>query len=152
MCHSENRQVARYGRFRSVAAPSAYTGRVVSVDAREHLRSVAARPGVYVSYGAAESWPALVAYVDGFDHGTYGGLLTGFSEFLIVKFDSEFTNLAWSGYVWNEADRRGTAPDQRESSAIALLFESLDAFLAISADPRARREMFVAYAEHRGRF
>ena len=104
------------------------------MDYRKLFSDVHARPGLW---GLRDgSFATCTAFVLGVDAGSDHELLTGFREWLVVRFDGG-NNLAWTGLVLRLAFPDfdgGPMPPDGDQQAVDTLFGLLDEFLALRTD------------------
>jgi len=111
----------------------------------EVLANLRKRPGMYLS---PATYDTAVAFVDGYDTATQGGLLVGFREWLVVKL-GEGNNLVWSALVSDLMQcttgmKEIKSPDDHKA-AIEFLFATLDQFLNERDEWGGMRRIYVAY-------
>jgi hypothetical protein len=111
----------------------------------EVLANMRKRPGMYIR---PATYDTAVAFVDGYDTATQGGLLVGFREWLVVKLDGG-NNLIWSVLVSDlmhhtTGMKEFKSPDDH-NAAIEFLFATLDQFLGERDERGGMRRIYVAY-------
>jgi len=109
------------------------------------LERVRKCPGMYLR---CVQFDVAVAFVDGFDLATNGGLLVGFREWLIVRLNAG-DNLAWSELILtiDQSERAGDPSTATEEARVAFLFSTLDEFLTERERPTGMRSIFVRYED-----
>ncbi|MEU9170778.1 hypothetical protein AB0D34_23735 [Streptomyces sp. NPDC048420] len=117
---------------------------------RKYFEQVAARPGLH---GLDGSYRATVMFLTGFDQARSGGLLRGFTEWLVVR-KGECSGFGWQALVldealpdvepvgWNKLDK---VNPQQEQAAVDLLLTLLIEFLAVRDDVMAVASMYAQY-------
>lgn len=117
---------------------------------RQYFEGVAARPGLY---GLNGSYKSAVMFLVGFDEARSGGLLRGFTEWLVVR-KGECSSFGWQALVldealpgvdsWGWSKLDGSTPEQ-EREAVDLLLSLLLEFLAVRDDVPALARMYAQY-------
>ena len=111
----------------------------------EVLANLRKRPGMYVS---PATYDTAVAFVDGYDTATHGGLLVGFREWLVVKL-GEGNNLVWSALVSDlmqcTTPMKELKSQDDHNAAIEFLFATLDQFLDERDERDGMRRIYAAY-------
>ncbi|MFE3852486.1 hypothetical protein ACFXPN_15240 [Streptomyces griseorubiginosus] len=117
---------------------------------RKFFEGVVSRPGLY---GLDNSYKSAVMFLVGFDEARSGGLLRGFTEWLVVR-KGEPSGFGWQALVldealpeveswgWNKLDR--SSPEQ-EQRAVERLLSLLTEFLATRDDVLALARMYTRY-------
>lgn len=117
---------------------------------RKFFESVRTRPGLY---GLNGSYNGAVMFLVGFDEARSGGLMRGFTEWLVVRKD-ERSSFGWQALVldealpdieawgWNKLDK---ATSKQEQEAVHLLLSLLLEFLAVRDDVIALARMYSQY-------
>lgn len=109
------------------------------------LENVGKRPGMYLR---RVQFDAAIAFVQGFDAATNGGLLVGFKEWLVLR-TKDGHNLSWPELVsmLDKPARVGTPSEAAEEARVTFLFSTLNEFVAERERPAGIRSIFVRYDE-----
>ena len=113
------------------------------------LESVRKHPGMYLS---RVEFDLAVAFLDGFDLASNGGLLAGFKEWLVVKLDFAH-DLTWPGLVllltFPQMDSPGSQLLQGDNQkrAVESLFGLLEAFWQEREASEGLRRIYRQYEE-----
>jgi len=120
------------------------------VNDRKFFEQVGSRPGLY---GLHDSYKATVMFLNGFDEARSGGLLRGFTEWLVVR-KGECSSFGWQALVldealpdveswgWNKLDK---VNPRQEQQAVDLLLSLLIEFLAVRDDVMELARMYANY-------
>ncbi|MBM7056287.1 MULTISPECIES: hypothetical protein [Streptomyces] len=117
---------------------------------RQYFEGVKARPGLY---GIEGSYRNTVIFLTGFDEARSGGLLRGFTEWLVVR-KGECSSFGWQALALDEAlpDVEGwgwnklyNSNSQQEKEAVRLLLSLLHDFLTMRDDVMALARMYGKY-------
>lgn len=117
------------------------------MDDRKLLQQIRLRPALF---GLDGSYAQSVAFLLGLDVGRAGGLLRGFSEWLVVRRGSE-TSLRWTALVLEaafpgeEIRRSSELSEGQDQRAAEFLFVLLVDFLEMRDSPIALARMYEAY-------
>ncbi|MEU6704768.1 hypothetical protein [Streptomyces wuyuanensis] len=118
---------------------------------RQYFEGVRARPGLY---GFNGSYKSAVMFLVGFDEGRSGGLLRGFTEWLVVR-KGECSGFGWQALVLDEAlpgvdswgwNKLDGSTSEQEREAVDLLLSLLLEFLAVRDDVPALAHMYAQYS------
>jgi len=108
----------------------------------EVLTNFRMRPGMYIT---SVTYDVAVAFVQGYDAATGGGLLTGLREWLIVAL-GDGNNLAWPGLIRMLAGRQPASKAPCDDKAlIEFLLSTLDSFLREREERIGLRRIHVRY-------
>ncbi|MFF3128844.1 MULTISPECIES: hypothetical protein [unclassified Streptomyces] len=111
---------------------------------------VRSRPGLY---GLDGSYHGAVMFLVGFDEARSGGLMRGFTEWLVVR-KGERSSFGWQALVLDEAlpdveswgwSKLNKATSKQEQEAVELLLSLLVEFLAVRDDVIALARMYSQY-------
>ncbi|MFI5677361.1 hypothetical protein [Streptomyces cellulosae] len=117
---------------------------------RKFFEGVRSRPGLY---GLNGSYKSTFMFLIGFDEARSGGLLRGFTEWLVVR-KGECSSFGWQALVldealpdveswgWNKLEKLNS---QQERKAVDLLLSLLLEFLAVRDDAMALAHMYSQY-------
>jgi len=117
---------------------------------RKFFECVRSRPGLY---GLNGSYKGAVMFLIGFDEARSGGLMRGFTEWLVVR-KGECSSFGWQALVLDEAlpdveswgwNKLDTATSKQEQEAVELLLSLLLEFLAVRDDVMALAGMYSQY-------
>ncbi|MEU2759142.1 hypothetical protein [Streptomyces sp. NPDC007094] len=117
---------------------------------KEFIEGVGARPGLY---GLGGSYRGAVMFLTGFDEARSGGLMRGFTEWLVVR-RGERTSFGWPALVLDEAfpdvegwgwNKLEDSTQQKEQEAVELLLSLLLEFLAVRDEVTALARMYAQY-------
>lgn len=110
---------------------------------RDLLASVRQRPAMH---GLDGSYATINAFVLGCDAGSFGGMLTGFREWLIVRLGNG-NNLGWPALVRHLAPGGWVPPLTAEAdvAAVTTLFELLDEFMEKREHPDGLLTIYSDY-------
>ncbi|MFJ1748312.1 hypothetical protein ACIOJD_18990 [Streptomyces sp. NPDC088116] len=103
---------------------------------KDFIEQVRARPGLFGLHG---SYYPTVTFLVGFDLGRSGGMLRGFTEWLVIR-KGEETSLNWIALVLEEAfpgaeiRHWGSLDKKQEQQAVDCLFSLLLEFLGEQDD------------------
>jgi hypothetical protein len=120
------------------------------VNDREFFERVGARPGLY---GLDGSYRTAVAFLTGFNEARSGGLLRGFTEWLVVR-KGECSSFGWQALVLDEAlpdvesrgwNKLGRLTPEQEQEAVNLLLSLLCEFLGVRDDVMALARVYARY-------
>jgi hypothetical protein len=107
------------------------------------------------AFGLDGTFRGAVAFINGYDAGNAWGLLIGFREWLALKLDCE-ANLVWWRLVLMLAAATRTdqgqpvKPDEvDDTTALEVLFNLLDEFLAVRNGPHGASIIIGRYLERR---
>ncbi|MFF3253816.1 hypothetical protein ACFYWP_23030 [Actinacidiphila glaucinigra] len=116
---------------------------------KEFFERVKARPGLYGLSGYGNAYMFLV----GFDQARSGGLLRGFTEWLVVR-KGECSGFGWQALVLDEAlpeiessgwAKLGQLTAKQEQECVDLLLSLLLEFMAVRDDVPALARMYAQY-------
>ncbi|MCX4859339.1 hypothetical protein [Streptomyces canus] len=114
------------------------------------FEGVRSRPGLY---GLNGSYEATVMFLVGFNEARSGGLLRGFTEWLVVR-KGECSSFGWQALVLDEAlpdveswgwNKLGKLNPEQEQEAVDLLLSLLVEFLAVRDDVMALARTYAEY-------
>ncbi|MFJ2471704.1 hypothetical protein ACIOWI_01695 [Streptomyces sp. NPDC087659] len=117
---------------------------------RKYFEEVGARPGLY---GLDGSYKSAVMFLIGFDEARSGGLLRGFTEWLVVR-KGECSGFGWQALVLDEAlpgigswgwNKLDGSTSEQEREAVDRLLSLLLEFLAVRDDVPALARMYAQY-------
>ncbi|MFD4172099.1 hypothetical protein [Streptomyces anulatus] len=117
---------------------------------KDFIESVRDRPGIY---GLGGSYGDAVMFLIGFNEARSGGLLRGFTEWLVVR-KGECSSLGWQALVLDEAlphiegwgrHKLRSTNSQQEKEAVQLLLSLLREFLTVRDDVMALARMYAQY-------
>lgn len=117
---------------------------------KEFFERVKIRPGLY---GLTGSYSGTVMFLIGFDQARAGGLLRGFTEWLVVR-KGECSSFGWQALVLDEAvpeteprgwGKLGQLTARQEQECIDLLLSLLLEFMALRDDVPALARMYAQY-------
>ena len=117
---------------------------------RKFFECVRSRPGLY---GLGSSYNGTVMFLIGFDEARSGGLMRGFTEWLVVR-KGECSSFGWQALVLDEAlpevegwglNKLGEATSKQEQEAVELLLSLLLEFLAVRDEAMALARMYSQY-------
>lgn len=115
------------------------------MDFLEQFEEVCKRPGMYFT---EPSYEVVAAFLLGFDLATQEGVLRGFREWLIVRFDGG-NNLVWSELVLQLTFLGHSDPSARArespQEAIDALFRLVREFSSARAEPDGMRRILLSY-------
>ncbi|MFE3907722.1 hypothetical protein ACFXPY_47905 [Streptomyces sp. NPDC059153] len=104
-------------------------------------------------YGIDGSYHGAVMFLVGFDEARSGGLMRGFTEWLVVR-KGERSSFGWQALVLDEAlpdveswgwSKLNKATSKQEQGAVELLLSLLVEFLAVRDDVIALARMYSQY-------
>ncbi|MGW8956008.1 hypothetical protein [Streptomyces sp. NPDC055709] len=116
----------------------------------KYFQGVRARPGLY---GLNGSYKSAVMFLIGFDEARSGGLLRGFTEWLVVR-KGECSSFGWQALVLDEAlpdvdswgwSKLDSSTSEQQREAVDLLLSLLLGFLAVRDDVPALARMYAKY-------
>jgi len=118
------------------------------VNDKEFIEQVRDRAGMF---GLNGSYYPTAMFLQGFDIARCGGLLRGFTEWLVVR-KGECSSFNWLASVFDEALpgvgvrhlKNGLTPDQ-DQQAVDHLFSLVLEFLDVRDDPRQLARMYARY-------
>ncbi|MEU5717472.1 hypothetical protein AB0G71_17105 [Streptomyces sp. NPDC020403] len=117
---------------------------------RKFFEGVRSRPGVY---GLNGSYNGAVMFLIGFDEARSGGLMRGFTEWLVVR-KGECSSFGWQALVLEEAlpdveswgwNKLNEATVEQEREAVELLLSLLLEFLTVRDDVMMLARMYTEY-------
>ncbi|MFI2612515.1 hypothetical protein [Kitasatospora sp. NPDC018619] len=114
---------------------------------KDLIAKVHARPGLF---GLDGTYRSSVAFLIGLDAGSFGGLLKGFSEWLVVRRGYQ-TSLGWQALVLEiafEGESIGHSVDldrDQERQAVDCLFSLLADFMEVRDNSLELARMYAAY-------
>ncbi|MFD3978986.1 hypothetical protein ACJBCE_29625 [Streptomyces sp. NBUL23] len=117
---------------------------------RDFIENVRDRPGIY---GLGGSYGDAVMFLIGFNEARSGGLLRGFTEWLVVR-RGECISFGWQALVLDEAlphtegwgrGKLSNTDAQQEKQAVQLLLSLLHEFLTVRDDVMALANMYGKY-------
>ncbi|WP_221352407.1 hypothetical protein [Streptomyces beigongshangae] len=120
------------------------------MDDKKYFEGVRARPGLY---GLNKAYSDTVMFLNGFDQARSGGLMRGFTEWLVVR-KGECSSFGWQALVLEEAlpeieswgwSKLEKATPEQEQKAIELLLSLLLEFLAVRDNVMALAGMYSKY-------
>jgi hypothetical protein len=120
------------------------------VNDRKFFECVGSRPGLY---GLNGSYNGAVMFLVGFDEARSGGLMRGFTEWLVVR-RGERSSFGWQALILDEAlpdvdswgwNKLNEATSKQEQEAVDLLLSLLLEFLAVRDDVMALARVYAQY-------
>lgn len=117
---------------------------------RKFFEGVRSRPGIY---GLNGSYNGAVMFLIGFDEARSGGLMRGFTEWLVVR-KGECSSFGWQALVLEEAlpdveswgwNKLNEATAEQEQQAVELLLSLLLEFLTVRDDVMLLARMYTEY-------
>jgi len=107
------------------------------------VEMVRRHPGMYLR---RVDFDVAVAFVQGFDAATSGGLLVGFREWLVLRLNDGH-NLSWPELLLkiHQSEGSGTPSTSVEETRVSFLFSTLEEFVAERGRPAGTRSIFVRY-------
>ncbi|MFJ9090201.1 hypothetical protein ACIRIR_01490 [Streptomyces globisporus] len=117
---------------------------------RDFIAGVRGRPGLY---GLGEFYKDAVMFLIGFNEARSGGLMRGFTEWLVVR-KGECSSFGWQALVLDEAlpnveglgwNKLGNSNSQQEEEAVQQLLTLLYEFLTMRDDVMALARMYGEY-------
>ncbi|MET8709609.1 hypothetical protein [Streptomyces californicus] len=116
----------------------------------DFIQGVRDRPGLY---GLGGSYKDAVAYLTGFNEARSGGLMRGFTEWLVVR-KGECSSFGWQALVLDEAlpnveglgwNKLRNTSSREESEAVQQLLALLYEFLTMRDNVMALARMYGEY-------
>ncbi|MCC0575255.1 hypothetical protein [Streptomyces californicus] len=116
----------------------------------DFIQGVRDRPGLY---GLGGSYKDAVAYLTGFNEARSGGLMRGFTEWLVVR-KGECSSFGWQALVLDEAlpnveglgwNKLRNTSSREESEAVQQLLALLYEFLTMRDNVMALARMYGKY-------
>ncbi|MDW4917346.1 hypothetical protein [Streptomyces californicus] len=116
----------------------------------DFVQGVRVRPGLY---GLGGSYKDAVMFLTGFNEARSGGLMRGFTEWLVVR-KGECSSFGWQALVLDEAipnveglgwNKLGNSSSREENEAVQRLLALLCEFLAMRDDVMALARMYGEY-------